>query len=288
VSSPGRSYFYSGETVSFSGAGSYDQDESGASITYYEWYVDGTYKAGGSSKSTWTTSFSVASGQTTVQIKLKVTGDRIETDSPGFVRGRGRIIFNAGTEEGRQGLYNFFFDHPDQVPSFIANENFSDQSKLIALNASRESGAGTFFRYTYHITVSWVTIVSAASGVGAVTLGIGSLAKGGGGILAKRLSKLSLRASGTEFGLRTTGFGAGIDSGTNVGNAFIGAIGGRMLNSSALVGVNYTNLNSPLFRSVNTGRFVSNTYGGVRIGITSGAQLGLIYGLNQEYSNIEL
>jgi len=75
VSSPGRSYFYSGETVSFSGAGSYDQDESGASITYYEWYVDGAYKAGGSSKSTWTTSFSVAGGQTTVSIKLRVRDD---------------------------------------------------------------------------------------------------------------------------------------------------------------------------------------------------------------------
>jgi len=75
VSSPGRSYFYSGETVTFSGAGSYDQDESGASITYYEWYVDGAYKAGGSSKSTWTTSFSVASGQTTVSIKLRVRDD---------------------------------------------------------------------------------------------------------------------------------------------------------------------------------------------------------------------
>jgi len=75
VSSPGRSYFYSGETVTFSGAGSYDQDESGASITYYEWYVDGAYKAGGSSKSTWTTSFSVAGGQTTVSIKLRVRDD---------------------------------------------------------------------------------------------------------------------------------------------------------------------------------------------------------------------
>jgi len=75
VSSPGRSYFYSGETVTFSGAGSYDQDESGASVTYYEWYVDGVYKAGGTSKSTWTNSFSVAGGQTTVHIKLRVRDD---------------------------------------------------------------------------------------------------------------------------------------------------------------------------------------------------------------------
>jgi len=37
--------------------------------------LDGAYKAGGSSKSTWTTSFSVSSGQTTVHIKLKVRDD---------------------------------------------------------------------------------------------------------------------------------------------------------------------------------------------------------------------
>lgn len=80
-----------------------------------------------------------------------------------------------------------------------------------------------------------------------------------------------------------SGVRTGIDSGTNVVNAGVGALGGKILNSSTLVGVNYSNVTGPIFRSVNSGRFVSNMYGGTRIGITSGAQLGLLYGLNQNF-----
>ncbi len=72
---PNRPSFKPGESVLFDGSSSYV--DGGASIVSYTWYVDGTQKKAGSSATTYTTSFSLSSGQNSksVQVKLSLVAD---------------------------------------------------------------------------------------------------------------------------------------------------------------------------------------------------------------------
>ena len=72
---PNRPSFKPGESVLFDGSSSYV--DGGASIVSYTWYVGGTQKKSGSSATTYTTSFSLSSGQNSksVQVKLSLVAD---------------------------------------------------------------------------------------------------------------------------------------------------------------------------------------------------------------------
>ena len=216
------------------------------------------------------------SGPTACGPTVEVTAKRIEGDYSGFLEGDGRIIFDPHTREGQEGLYNYFYNNPDLVAWFVANKNFSVEARLIAMRASRAKGGAIFWTYAYHGAVSGVTLVSALSGVGAIGLGLHAVRTGGSSLVMGQLTNISLKASLTELNVRVVGLGIGIDSKENVRNAAIGTIGGYTLGSTVVRGVNFSNVRGPVFRSVSTGRFVSNTYGALRFGITNYGQSGLI------------
>jgi len=180
VSSPGRIYFYSGETVTFSAAGSYDQDEDGYSITYYEWYVDGAYKAGGSSKRIWTTSFSVSSGQTTVHIKLRVRDDENnwseQTTSYTVKAKPGRVYYlkdhlgsvrTSVDENGHVIGYDDYYPFGLTMPGRSSNSgNPNDNYKYTGHELDNEANLDLYYagaRYLDPVLGRWLSIDPLAS-----------------------------------------------------------------------------------------------------------------------------
>lgn len=64
---------YDGETIFFDGSASSDNDESGSSIVLYEWWINGVYNGGGSTKS-----YQFTLGNPTQTVKLRVKDDEAQ------------------------------------------------------------------------------------------------------------------------------------------------------------------------------------------------------------------
>ena len=144
------------------------------------------------------------------------------------------------------------------------------------MNLRLSKAGAIFWIYACRGAVRVGYLVSALSGVGDIGLGLNAIKTGTSELLIGQLSTISLRASGLELGSRLGGYSIGIDSGENLRNAAIGFGGGVVLNSAVVKGVSFSNVTGPAFRSISTGRFVSNNYGALRFGVTSHGQSGLI------------
>jgi len=171
---------------------------------------------------------------------ITVTARRIGVFT-GFVRRGNHIIFDSSMEGGKKGIFDFFYQNPGAVPSFIANNDFSVEARLIAQRAENTLSGEIFWTYAYHGTVNGVTIVSSLSGLGAIYNGVRSLVthtskevtKSVTTNLAKQaslsLNNIALKSSISEVGLRTVGVANGIDSKTNLALATFGASSSAIL-----------------------------------------------------------
>ena len=160
-----RAFFFSGETITFDGSGSIDQDEGGSSITYYRWRVDGVIVYQGSSATHFTRSFSLSSGQNskTVQVQLEVRDDEFTwttnetkmTKTYTIRRGQDRQFYlkdHLGSvrvtvdEEGEPLGYDDYYPFGLQMPTRSSNtSNPNDAYKYTG--HERDTEAGLTFDY---------------------------------------------------------------------------------------------------------------------------------------------
>ena len=160
-----RDFFFAGESVTFDGSASIDQDEGGAYINYYRWRVDGVIVHQGSSASQYTTSFSLSVGQSskTVQVSLEVRDDENTwTTSEGRMtktytirRGQDRHFYlkdHLGSvrvtvdEEGEPLGFDDYYPYGLQMPTRSSNtSNPNDRYKFTG--HERDTEAGLTFDY---------------------------------------------------------------------------------------------------------------------------------------------
>ena len=159
-----RDFFFAGETITFDGSGSIDQDEGGAYITRYRWKIDGVTMQDNSS-SLFTTTFSLSVGQSskTVQVSLEVRDDENTwTTSEGRMtktytirRGQDRHFYlkdHLGSvrvtvdEEGEPIGYDDYYPYGLQMPTRSSNtSNPNDRYKFTG--HERDTEAGLTFDY---------------------------------------------------------------------------------------------------------------------------------------------
>ena len=159
-----RDFFFAGESVTFDGSGSIDQDEGGLSITRYRWKIDGVTMQENSS-SLFTTTFSLSGGQSskTVQVTLEVRDDENTwtthedkmTKTYTIRRGQDRHFYlkdHLGSvrvtvdEEGEPLGFDDYYPYGLQMPTRSSNTaNPNDRYKFTG--HERDTEAGLTFDY---------------------------------------------------------------------------------------------------------------------------------------------
>ena len=157
-----RDFFFAGESVTFDGSGSIDQDEGGAYLNYYRWRVDGVIVYQGSSASQYTTSFSLSGGQSskTVQVSLQVRDDeytwsttltrtytvRAGQDRHFYLKDHLGSVRVTVDEEGEPLGYDDYYPYGLQMPTRSGNtSNPNDRYKFTG--HERDTEAGLTFDY---------------------------------------------------------------------------------------------------------------------------------------------
>ena len=176
-----RDFFFAGESVTFDGSASIDQDEGGAYINYYRWRVDGVIVHQGSSASQYTTSFSLSVGQSskTVQVSLEVRDDENTwTTSEGRMtktytirRGQDRHFYlkdHLGSvrvtvdEEGEPLGFDDYYPYGLQMPTRSSNTaNPNDRYKFTGHEKDTEAGLNVIYagaRYLDPVLGMWYSI----------------------------------------------------------------------------------------------------------------------------------